>query len=108
MDESLITDDIDPKYIYITTPYVNLPRGSYRVSMIYSTDDPDQKYAFTSDYRIDSVVTGHDGNRIPMDEGSVEHFFSSPARVDGFQVHINYSGSGYLFVESISIEETSA
>ncbi len=108
VDEALIPDGIDPHSIYITTPFVDLPKGSYRVSIVYSTDDADQKYAFTSEYRLDSVVTGHNGNRIPMDSGSVEHSFFSPIRADEFQVHVDYSGSGYLFVESITISETNA
>ncbi len=108
MDESLITDDIDPHYIYITTPYVDLPRGSYRVSIVYSTDDPDQKYAFISKFKIASVVTGHNGNRIPVGANSVEHSFFSVTEVEEFQAHVNYSGSGYLFVESITISETNA
>lgn len=43
-----------------------------------------------------------------MDAGRVEHYFYSPIRVDDFEVHINYSGDGYLFVESITIDETNA
>lgn len=108
MDESLIANKIDAKYLYITTPYVDLPKGSYEVSFVYSTDGPDQKYSFTSKYRSYSVVTSHNGNRIPMDAREVKYSFFSPIPVKEFQAHVDYSGNGYLFVESIIISETDA
>lgn len=98
----------DPQYIYITTPTVDLPRGSYRVTIDYQTDDTDQKYAFTSALNIPSVVVAHDGCRIPMDAVRTVQTFSSSMPVDAFTVHLNYSGNGYLFVERITIEETNA
>lgn len=108
LDESLIPDDVDAGLLYIGTPRVDLPKGSYRVSIVYSTDDPNQKYAFTSKYREYSVVTGHNGNRIPMNANRVEHSFFSLMQVKEFETHVNYSGSGYLFVESVEISETNA
>lgn len=108
LDESLIPDEVDSHFLYITTPCVNLSKGSYQVSIVYSTDDPNQKYAFTSKYREYSVVAGHNGNRIPMNANRVEHSFFSLMQVKEFETHVNYSGSGYLFVESVEISETNA
>lgn len=109
VDMDIISEgSVDPKYIYITTPAVDLPRGSYQVSVHYQTNDPDQKYAFTSAYNIPSVVAAHDGCRIPMDADTMVQSFSSSMPVDAFAVHLNYSGKGYLFVERITINETNA
>jgi len=109
LDESFITDDtVDAALLYMTTPYVDLPGGSYEVSVVYSTDDPDQKYAVTSRYRTYPVITGNDGNRMPVGDHTLQFSFFSPVRVDEFQVHLNYSGSGYLFAERISVRETNA
>lgn len=108
LDESMIPDDVDSRFLYITTPCVDLPKGSYQVSIVYSTDDPNQKYAFTSKYREDSVVAGHNGNRIPMNANRVDHSFFSPMQVKEFRAHVDYSGSGYLFIESVKISETNA
>lgn len=109
VDMDLLTEaSVDPQYIYITTPAVDLPRGSYRVTIDYQTDDANQKYAFTSALNIPSVVVAHDGCRIPMDADRTVQSFSSSVPVDAFEVHLNYSGNGYLFVERITIEETNA
>lgn len=98
----------DPQYIYITTPAVDLPRGSYRVTIDYQTDDADQKYTFTSALNLPSVAVAHDGCRMPVDADRMVQTFSSSMPVDAFAVHLNYSGNGYLFVERITIEETNA
>lgn len=109
VDMDLISEtSVDPKYVYITTPPVDLPKGSYQVSVVYQTDDSDQKYAFTSALRTASVILGHDGRRIPADADRIERTFSSSMPVDAFEVHLDYSGKGYLFVESITIRETNA
>lgn len=43
-----------------------------------------------------------------MNATKADHSFFSPVGIDEFQVHVDYSGSGYLFVESIVIRETNA
>lgn len=109
LDQELVSDSsVDPSYLYISNPAVDLPKGSYQVSIVYSTDDPDQKYVFTSKYRTYPVIAGHNGNRLPTDADRVDIVLSSPVPVKEFQVHINYSGDGYLFVESIAVNETNA
>lgn len=109
LDRSLVTDEtVDATLLYMATPMVDLPKGSYQVSVAYATDDPDQKYAFTSKNRTYPVITGNDGNRIPVGEHTLQLSFFSPVKVDEFEVHLNYSGSGYLFVERVDIHETNA
>ena len=109
VDLDLITEAaIDPQYVYISTPSVDLHGGSYQVSVAYSTDNPNQKCAYTSKYRTYPVIAGHDGNRIPMRTDTVDFALFSPIAVEEFEVHIDYSGKGYLFVQSISIQETYA
>lgn len=99
---------IEPQYVYVTTPSVNLSGGSYQVAIDYSTDDPNHKCVYTSKYRTYPVVAGHSGNRISMRTERVEFALFSPIPVEEFQVHIDYSGNGYLFVQGITIYETYA
>ncbi len=107
VDASLVTDKtIDPKFLYITTPYVDLPAGSYQVAITYATDEEGQKYSVTSKFRTYSAVAGHERILLPVKENKVEFSFFSPIKVEEYQVHIDYSGSGCLFVESVSICET--
>lgn len=109
LDQSLITDEsIDPKYLYITCPYVDLPKGSYDVTLVYSTDVSEQRYSANAKYPTYSVVAGKQGNRLPQKERELTYSFFSPTKVEEYQVHVDYSGEGYLFLESVTIRETNA
>ncbi len=109
LDQSLITDEsIDPTCLYITTPYVDLPRGSYDVTIVYSTDGSENRYSANEKYSTYSVVAGRQGNRLPQKKQETGYSFFSPTTVKEYQVHANYSGEGYLFLESVTIEETNA
>ena len=109
LDNSLILDDsIDPSFLYITTPCVDLPKGSFQVSIVYDTDNEGSKYSATSKFRTYSVIAGHERVSISAQNHKVVFSFFSPIKVEGYQVHVDYSGTGYLFVESITICETNA
>lgn len=109
LDQSLITDEsVDPTYLYITTPYVDLPRGSYDVTIAYSTDSSENRYSASEKYSTYSVVAGTQGNRLPQKKRELVYSFFAPTNVREYQVHANYSGEGYLFVESVTIQETNA
>lgn len=109
LDKSLITDDsADPTCLYITTPYVDLSKGSYQVSIVYSTDESDKTYSVTSKYRTYPVITGYESVELSPQKQREEFSFFSPIGVDEYQVHINYGGEGSVFVESVTISETNA
>lgn len=109
LDKTLVSDDtVDLTSLYITTPYVDLPKGSYDVTFIYETNDPNQKYSANAKYATYPVLTDNQGRRLPMDENRFTYSFFSPNRVDEYQVHVDYSGEGHIFVESITIQETNA
>lgn len=103
LDQTFIADD---SVLYITTPYVDLPRGSYDVTLVYSTDDPNQKYSANAKYATYFVVANKQGNRLFPTERERTYSFFSPTKVEEYQVHVDYSGEGYLFVESVTIRET--
>lgn len=108
LDENLIPDDgTDPKYLYITTPYVDLPKGSYQVSIVYETDR-DCNYSANSKYRTYSVTAGREAANLYCGQKEEMFSFYSPTQIEEYQIHVNYSGSGYLSVKSISIWETNA
>lgn len=105
LDQDMLPEGTDPKYIYLTTPEMNLPAGSYQVTLVYDTDDPDQKYSVTSKYRTYPVTVGY-GGRLPLYGNELRFDFFSPIRVEGYQVHVDYSGSGRVFLASVSVCET--
>lgn len=108
IDNAIITDNsVDPGYIYITTPYTDLPKGSYQVTITYASDET-QRCSATSKFRTYPVIAGHDSMKLPSTDNEMSFSFFSPVKVEEYQIHADYSGNGYLFVESISIEETNA
>lgn len=109
LDNSLITDDsVDASFLYIATPRIDLPKGSYQVTIVYDTDGEGQKYSTTSKYRTYSAIAGHERISLSNQNHKASFSFFSPIKVEEYQVHVDYSGSGYLFVESINICETNA
>lgn len=109
LDKSLISDDsVDTSCLYITTPYVDLPKGSYKVSIAYAADDVNGTYSVTSEFRTYPVITGHESVKLFPQNKREEFSFFSPIGVDEYQVHINYGGEGSIFVESVTISETNA
>ena len=98
--------DLDP--LYITTPYLRLPGGSYEVSILYRTDTEGQEYTATSKYRTYPVHTAHEHIELPPEKEVLTFSFYSPLKVENYQIHINYNGSGRLLVQGIQIHETNA
>lgn len=109
LDKSLITDDTtDPQSLYITSPYVDLPKGSYDVTIVYSTDQSWQRYSANAKYPTYWVVAGNQGKKLSQKEREATYSFFSPTKVREYQVHVDYCGEGYLFLESVTIRETNA
>lgn len=109
LDKSLITDNsVDAACLYITTPYVDLSKGSYDVSIVYVTEEDNITYSATSKFRTYPVITGRESVKLFSWKQREEFSFFSPIAVDEYQVHINYGGEGSMFVESITISETYA
>lgn len=107
LDQTLITDDtIDPKFLYITTPYANLPRGSYDVTIVYAVDSIGHSYSANAKFSTYFVVAGRQGNKLEVGEHELTYSFFSPTEVREFQIHADYSGEGCLFLESVTIQET--
>lgn len=108
LDDSLeLENPEDLQYLYMTTPYVDLPKGSYQISVVYATDQ-EQRITYTSKYRTYSVIADHERMTLPAGELETNFYLFSPIKVEEFQVHADYTGAGYFFVESISINETNA
>lgn len=109
LDKKQITDNsVDTAYLYITTPYVDLPKGSYEVSIAYDTDENTMTYSATSEFRTYPVITGRESVRLSPFRQEETFSFFSPIAVDEYQLHVNYGGEGALLVKSITIDETYA
>ena len=68
LDDSLeLENPEDLQYLYMTTPYVDLPKGSYQISVVYATDQ-EQRITYTSKYRTYSVIADHERMTLPAGE----------------------------------------
>lgn len=90
----------------ISTPDIDLPRGSYQVSITYDTGDDTQHYHVSSAYNTYQVIAGHENVQLSPTEHQTGYSFFSPLKMDGYRICASYSGNSYLFIESISILET--
>lgn len=94
--------------VFVTTPEIELPVGSYEVTLRYQTNADGSRYSFQSRETTYRVSLGRDN--VGLDAGRrkliLQNFYWMPE--EGFQVSIAYGGSGYLIVNSISIKQTRA
>lgn len=103
LDNSMRTED---GTLSVFTPPLTLPRGSYTVTIGYTTNADKNYYSVSSKYGQYHAVVGR--QKVPLESGSHDVTFplSSPYNIDGYQISVAYGGDGYLFVNSVEISET--
>ena len=103
VDNSLEYGDVSAQ-----TPILDLPAGSYQVTIRYQCEGSGSEYAFSSKVDTYRVLLGRNGK--PLESGRVKKtldaYYSQP--VEGFQVKIRYGGEGYLILNGIEIRQTRA
>lgn len=106
--DSLEEGESQSSLMTISTPAIDLHPGSYEISLTYVTDDNTQTCIASSEYNTYPVITER-GN-MDLNPKYNEHKFSlyTPLGVKGYQVRVEYSDCGYLFISDITIRETSA
>lgn len=108
VDETMVAEGEELFDYRIEIPGTNLKRGSYEVRISYSAD------ANTNTYRTGSwseyYQTEIGRQYVTLDFKKNECVFSmeSDLDVDGYTVAVNFGGEGYIFVDNISIIETSS
>ena len=94
--------------VFAQTPAVDLPVGSYDVTIRYQGEGSGSEYAFASEVDTYRVLLGRDGK--PLEGGrtgkTLEAYYLRP--VEGFQIRIRYGGEGYLILNGIEIKQTRA
>ncbi|MCR4902116.1 MAG: hypothetical protein K6A23_04600 [Butyrivibrio sp.] len=91
----------------ITTNPVDIPFGSYIITMHYSNSDNQNRYTASSTFNTYQVLTGTQNIGLETGENlSTEILLSSPIDVDGYYITFTYGGNGYLFLSDITIAET--
>ncbi len=94
--------------VFAQTPILDLPAGSYQVTIRYQCEGSGSEYAFSSKVDTYRVLLGRNGK--PLESGRVKKtldaYYLQP--VEGFQVKIRYGGEGYLILNGIEIRQTRA
>lgn len=94
--------------VFVQTPAVDLPAGSYDVTIRYQGEGSGSTYEFTSTADTYRVMLGRNG--MPLESGkrgkTLESYYFRP--VEGFSIKIKYGGEGYLILNEIEIHQTRA
>ena len=94
--------------VFAQTPAIDLPAGSYEVTIRYQSGGNGAKYEFSSAVDTYKVMLGRMNQ--PLEEGRTSKTLSVnyTEKVELFQVKTIYDGEGYLIVNGIEIRQTRA
>lgn len=108
IDESMVEEGDDLFDYRIEIPGTNLNRGSYEVKISYSTGSDTNTYRTGSWSEYYQTEIGR--QYVELDSKKNECVFSMESNVDveGYTVGVNFNGEEYVFVDKISVTETSA
>ncbi|MDD7027453.1 MAG: hypothetical protein PUI46_10250 [Lachnospiraceae bacterium] len=90
----------------VSTPPINLSRGSYDVSISYQTEENLHTYTAMAKYKTYHVVGEKREIGLNPSRNSQTFSFLSPLKVEDYQLQVSYNNVSYLFVDNISIRET--
>ena len=108
VDETMIAEG-DSLFDYrIEIPGTNLKRGSYEVRISYSTNTNTNTYRTGSWSEYYQTEIGRQYVTLDPEKNECVFSMESDLDVDGYTVGVNFGGEGYIFVDNISITETSS
>lgn len=87
-------------------PYIELPRGSYTVTVEYATDTDDNVCLFKADKDKDNSASLRSSSILLDSETNAEIFHIEVLEdIDNFGVTVQYNRNGYLRIHNITISE---
>lgn len=92
----------------VSSPKVDMEAGTYTVTIRYSAQDDGQTYSVSADNADYRIITGMENRKLrcEVEEETFQIWLDRQAK--GYTVQVNYNGSGYLLIRSISITQTDA
>lgn len=94
--------------VFTSTPPVDLPAGSYSVTIYYQAEGEGAQYSFSSDVSTFRVKLGRSNQKLESGRISKPLSANFTRKVEGFRVLTHYTGDGYLIVNGIEIKQTRA
>lgn len=106
IDNSLLGEGESLEEYTIAIPAVDLKKGSYEVKIKYKTGTNVNTYTVSSESNYHHTKIGH--INVGLDPEKEERVFllESDLDIDGYAIKIEFSGENYIFVDSVSIQET--
>lgn len=91
---------------FVRTPKVDLPVGSYDVTINYQTQGDSALYSFESDQQDYRVMLGRTNERLEEGKSDKTLEVNYWNKMPGFSVKVSYEGEGYLIINGIEIQQT--
>lgn len=91
---------------FARTPKVNLPMGSYDVTIMYQTRGNSSRYSFESEQQDYRVMLGRTDEILEEEKESKTLEVNYWKKMPGFSVKTSYGGEGYLIINEIKIQQT--
>ena len=93
---------------YVSTPKMNLNRGTYLITLEYKAEAEGQTYGVSSDQPGYRIITGLE-KRVLRPEKETECFYIwLDNDASGYQISTSYNGAGYFLVKNITVSQTNA
>lgn len=93
---------------FVSTPGVNLSRGTYQVVIEYEAEESGQTYSASSVNPGYWVVMGKQDVSINPKENIESFTIWAEREIKGYRIEVNYNGSGYLLIKNVQIVQTNA
>ena len=105
-EEELKTVESEQELMTIATAPVDLHHGSYEIEIDYSTDDDTQIYAASGLYNTWRLNIGRKKVELSSKDTAEVYPLYTGLKARGYQITVQYTGNGYLFVDKVVIRET--
>lgn len=92
----------------VSSPEVDIGPGTYTVIIRYAAQDDGQTYSVSADSADYRIITGMEKRKLRCEVEEETFHIWLDRQAKGYTVHVNYNGSGYLVIQSISFMQTDA
>lgn len=103
-----IDNGMDYSGSFISSPGFTIPRGTWQITIHYRTEGSGQFYNVTARDATYRIITGRQKEGLDPSKNSTTFTMWLDRDTEDFQIELGYEGNGYLFVNSILIQETNA
>lgn len=101
-----IDNSMDYGEVFARTPKVDLPMGSYDITIHYQTQGNSALYSFESAQQDYRVMLGRTDERLEEGKADKRLEVNYWNQMSEFSVKVSYKGEGYLIINGIEIQQT--